>query len=166
MHKCAPKIFKSVQKLNVPFLAWKCIHRQHWLLDAFVKPLDEILQTQYNHALIRIVQPIFSLQNNIPILIVKICFVCSDRIDNNGIECTICKYTYHFKCPDLPITSYYKTSNTWKCSKFKLLGPSSTCFFFWFIIFNILVFLSIFFGHLINWGLNQGALNNASRKEG
>ena len=58
------------------------------------------------------------------------CIVCRDRIDNNGIECTICKYTYHFKCPDLPITSYYKTSNTWKCSKFKLIGPSSTCFFF------------------------------------
>ena len=64
----------------------------------------------------RIVQPIFPLLTNIPILIVKFCIVYSDRIDGNRIECTVCKETCHYKCPDSPITSYYETSNTWKCS--------------------------------------------------
>ena len=36
------------------------------------------------------------------ILILKVCFV-HDRIDNNGIKCTVCSNTYHYKCPDPPI---------------------------------------------------------------
>ena len=70
------------------------------LLDVVVRPLNEIPQTQYNHAPTRIVQPIFPLLTNIPILIVNVCIVYSDRIDNNGIECTVCKETYHYKYPD------------------------------------------------------------------
>ena len=66
-----------------------------------------------NHAPTRIVQPIFPLLTNIPILIVNVCIVYSDRIDNNGIECTVCKETYHYESPDPPSTNYYKTSNTW-----------------------------------------------------
>ena len=77
----------------------------------------------YNSAPNRIVQSVFPLLNNIPVLVVKVCFVCSDRIDNNGIECTVSKDNYHYKCPDSPITSYYKTSNTWKCSKCKHVDP-------------------------------------------
>ena len=95
----------------------------HMLLDAIVRLPNEIPLTQYNHAHTRIVQPIFPLLTNTPILIVQVCIVCSGRIDNNGIECTVCKETYHYKCTDPPITSYYKTSNTCKCSKCKPVGP-------------------------------------------
>ena len=67
------------------------------LLAAVVRPPNEIPQTEYNHAPTRIVQHIFPFLTNIPILIVKFCIVCSDRVDNNGIKCTVCKETYHYK---------------------------------------------------------------------
>ena len=51
----------------------------------------------YNPAPTRRVQPVFPLLNNIPILIVKICIIYSNRIGNIGIECTVCKDTYHYK---------------------------------------------------------------------
>ena len=70
------------------------------LLDAVVRPINEIPQTQYNPASTPIVQPIFPLLANIRILI-----VCSYRIDNNGIECTVFKETCHYKCPDPPTTN-------------------------------------------------------------
>ena len=62
--------------------------------------ISEIPQTQYNPASTPIVQPIFPLLANIRILI-----VCSYRIDNNGIECTVFKETCHYKCPDPPTTN-------------------------------------------------------------
>ena len=46
-------------------------------------------------------------------------------IDTNEIECPVCKETYHYKCSDPPITSYYNNSNTWKCSKCKHVSPRS-----------------------------------------
>ena len=57
----------------------------HMLLDAIVRLPNEIPLTQYNPAPTRKVKPFFPLLTNIPILIEKVCIVCNDRIDNNGI---------------------------------------------------------------------------------
>ena len=79
------------------------------LLDSVISSLNKISKTQYNpvpYIPTRIVQPAVPLQNKIPILIVKIRFVCRDRIENNGKECTFYKQTYHYKCSDPPIISY------------------------------------------------------------
>ena len=128
-----------------------------------------------NHAPTRIVQPIFPLLTNIPILIVNVCIVYSDRIDNNGIECTVCKETCPYKSRDSPSTSYYETSNTWKCSKCKHLGPRSrgrgrlqNRYYYLLLLLIYLLYntkyqrkLNLFNIFFFGWTFNQRALNNA-----
>ena len=51
--------------------------------------------------------------------IVKTCLNCIYIVGNNELESTVCEDAYHYRCSIPPITNYYKTSNSWKCSRCK-----------------------------------------------
>ena len=83
-------------------------------IELLVRPI----QTQYDLIAERQTQPIYPPQapeQNI----VKTCINYIYIVGNNRLEWTVCKDAYHHRCSIPPITNYYKTSNSWKCSRCK-----------------------------------------------
>ena len=81
--------------------------------ELLVRPI----QTQYNPIADRLTQPIYPPPQAPEQNIVKTCMNCIDIVGNNGLEWTVCKDAYHYRCSIPPITNYYQTLNCWKCSR-------------------------------------------------
>ena len=81
--------------------------------ELLVRPI----QTQYNPIADRLTQPIYPPPQAPEQNIVKTCMNCIDIVGNNGLEWTVCKVAYHYRCSIPPITNYYQTLNCWKCSR-------------------------------------------------